>query len=205
MADFELNLSSPQACTGDNGVYVGVLYHLSEHGKGLITPFDMDDPRYDVRRPGTLIKRTRTAIKKERGIEVVPDKLIALAVNRLCTPKVSEDEEELTHERVRLERVASLAIANAATDIEKINPLTKQEIDSISSHGVGYAHRIFPGQAPIKPIVHLPVTSTERQGYPVLSAIRSLATGKTLSSQPYIALHGSEHGYIEQIVTPDQL
>lgn len=203
MSDVELNLGSERACRGEYGAYVGALYHLSGRS-GTLTQFDMNDPRYDVAKPGVLINKSLRVVKNELGIEVEPDRLIALAISRICIPKPPKLGEERMHPRVRLERVASLAIASSTDDIEKVMPLNKAE-QNVTPHGIGYARRIFPGQAPIKPLIHLPVTPSERKAYPVVGVIRSLATGSTLADQPYIALHGSEHGYIEQIVTPNQL
>jgi hypothetical protein len=134
MAHVELNLGSDRACKGEYGAYVGALYHLSGRS-GTLTQFDMNDPRYDVTKPGMLINKSLRTVKNELGIEIEPDHLIALAVSRICIPKPLKVGEERTHPRKQLERVASLAIANSVDEIEKVMPLNVAE-QNITPHGM---------------------------------------------------------------------
>jgi hypothetical protein len=203
MAHVELNLSSANPCRGERGSYEGVLYFLSGNN-GQARQFDMDDPQYDIRKPGELIDESRAIVEANFGIEVKPEQLIALAVSRICIRKRHDDGASQENERVRLERVASLAITNAGHVIEKIKPLSREE-RMLTPHGIGFARRVSPGLAPIRPLIHLPVTPDEAREYPVIGVIKSFASSQVVSRQPYIALHGSEHGIIEQIVTPNQL
>jgi hypothetical protein len=203
MAHVELNLSSSHACSGERGAYEGVLYFLSGNN-GLARQFDLDDPQYDMSDPGKLIHESRSIVESNFKIEVRPEQLIALAVSRICIRKRHDDGSSHENERVRLERVASLAITTSAHDIEKIKSLNGLE-RNISAHGIGHARRIYPGFAPIRPLIHLPITPAEARETSIVGVIKSYATSPVISQQPYVALHGSEHGIIEQIVTPKQL
>lgn len=208
MADIELNLSSANACNGDRGVYKGVLY-FHDGSRGLARQFDLDEPHYSTADPGGLIHESRAIVRSEFGIEIEPHQLIALAVSRICIRKRHDDgvahtEESNEKDNIRLERVASLAITNDDRIVERIRPLNAEE-RSITPHGIGYARRLSPGLAPIRPLIHLPVTPNEMLKYPVIGVIKSLAIDRVISRQPYIALHGPEQRTIEQIVTPKQL
>ena len=206
MAHLEKNIASSQACSGERGTYVATAYVLSgqttrrrQVDLGFYTPA--------VETTGSVIDEVRDRLGHSlgQGKRLPLDEFVAVAVMRECQRKRVHVDRSLPTDRTQLERVGSYVLARADSRPEAIALSPLKQLRQVSAHGFGHANRAIEGMLPISNLIYLPTTLQEDVSMAVTSAIEAYPYTRQRSQQPFVALHGADGDYIEQLVTADQL
>lgn len=198
MAHIELNVTRPDACTGELGAYFANAYFLSDGRQTRYKLVSLGHERPDVSQPVRILDQVRKRLGTSISPHLPLSNIAAVSITRACLKQRHPHESRAGAISITAERLASFVLARSLDDIEAIEPI--QPPEQPNAHGFGMARRKLAGARPIRPLIHLPVTPDEIREIPITSAVRALQ-GRGMSDDPYVALHSS----IEQILTPADL